>query len=68
MKHFIARGSGYVAVFSAPNEVEAARVVLALFAAAEVKVVEMEVLEIDPTQTGGVLLDLDDGGREAARI
>jgi hypothetical protein len=67
MKHFIARGKGYVAVFSAPNEVEAARVVLALFAAAGVPVEEMEVLEIDPTQTGGILLSVGDG-REVGRI
>jgi len=68
VKHFLARGSKWVAVFSAVNEVEAARVVLALFAAARVPVEEMEVLEIDPTVTGGVLLDLGCGGREAARI
>lgn len=66
MKHFLARGKGYVAVFSAPSEVEAARVILALFAAAGVPVEEMEVLEIDPTQTGGILLSVD--GREVGRI
>lgn len=66
MKHFIARGDRFVAVFSAPNEVEAARVVLALFAAAGVPVEEAEVLEFDPSVTGGVLLDRD--GREVARL
>jgi len=66
MKHFIARGARWVAVFSAVNEVEAARVVLALFDAAGVKPEESEVIEFFPDQTGGVLLDRD--GREAARI
>lgn len=68
MKHFIARGNGYVAVFSAENEVEAARVVLALFTAAGKPVEEMEVMEFDPSVKGGVLLDVVMGLKEAARI
>jgi hypothetical protein len=70
MKHFIARNVRFVAVFSAPDEVEAARVVLALFAAAKMAPEEMEVMEFDPTQTGGVLLDLTEwrNGGEVGRI
>lgn len=67
MKHFIARGARFVAVFSASNEVEAARIVLALFAAAGIEAEAMEVMEFDPSVEGGVLLDVNEG-REAARI
>lgn len=60
LKHFIAHGNGYGAVVSAVDEVEATRGILQLFAAAGVAVVEMSVMEFDPSQPGGVLFPLEE--------
>lgn len=69
MKHFIARGRSHVAICSARNEVEAARILIALLEKAEEKADDIEVLEFDPTLEGGVLLRIDgNGSAEVARI
>jgi hypothetical protein len=59
MMHFIARGKRWVAVVSAPSAEDATRIILDLFSSRGEPVEEMEVMEFDPSVSGGVLVDLE---------
>lgn len=59
MMHFICRGRRWVAVVSAPSAEDATRIILELFRERGEAVEEMEVLEFDPSVSGGVLIDLE---------
>lgn len=56
MIHLIAKGGGYVAVMSAMTHVEATLLLLDLFMESGIDPVEMDVMEFDPAQIGGVLI------------
>jgi hypothetical protein len=57
MMGFIGRGEGYVVVVTAPNKVEATRLIIELFRASGLELVEMDILEFDPTQAGGLIVE-----------
>lgn len=57
MMGFIGRGSGYVVVVTAANKVEAVRLIVALFDASKLPLVELEILEFDPSKEGGLIVE-----------
>lgn len=56
MMGFIGRGGAYVVVVTAPSKVEATRLIIELFRASNLELVELEIMEFNPEIAGGLIL------------